>query len=373
MSMYQIEDLVEYSIRQLLSASTDRQQLRSDIHYLYEFQNQFDCSFTNFRLLSGLLDCGYILLLDPQEHPLYATKREEFEQMMQRNFDYTPGPEGGYWCGTVENAENEKVTLNKMCCDYGSPLWQQLVSKDRLSGEAATPLSPLNPYKLVLRIIRGLSPEEDPYLFTNWYSFFPMLLQMDVRQAEATEEVKNELRRLLCQPLVFLALEQDTFLAPEEEYMEEDGPANEWFTPYFKWQKTKDRDPETLFYRMVSAFNRGQYSEAQQLARQGISLDHDNGGFYYYWACTVVIIHNNETEPFDSSKHENAITILRYTLPQYTEPHEQQGVQFYLALALLRTGRLAEAEEAARAAALLMEQDPQLSDYYRQAQQKWHK
>ena len=84
MSMYQMEDLVECSIRQLCATATDLHQLRSDIHYLYEFQNLFDYSFTHFRVLKELLDCGYILLLEPQQHPLYAAEREKFEKILQR-------------------------------------------------------------------------------------------------------------------------------------------------------------------------------------------------------------------------------------------------------------------------------------------------
>lgn len=370
MSVHQIEDLVEISIHQLCSTSTDRQQLRSDIHYLYEFQEQFDCKFTHFRLLSELLDCGFILSLDLRQHPLYASRQEEFANLRQQDFNFTPGADGGYWCATIENATDQKFPLNKLCCDYGSPLWKQLVSEGRLSGEAATPLSPLNPYELVLRILRGVSPEEDPYLFINWYSFFPMLLQLDGEQAEAAEDVKSALLSLLCQPFLFLALEQDAFLAPEEEYLDEEG-TREWFAPYFQWQQNKDRDPDTLFYRTVEAFNRAHYSEALQLATQGLALDREYSGFYYYWAYSVIVIHTDEIEPFNSDKHDDAITILQYALPETTNAEERQGIQFYLAMALLRAGRFAEAEASAGEAAPLIEKVPLLHDYYQRAEQRW--
>ena len=370
MSVHQIEDLVETSIYQLCSTSTDRQQLRSDIHYLYEFQNQFDCKFTHFRLLSELLDCGFILSLDLRQHPLYQSRQKEFKEISQQDFDFTPGPNGGYWCGTIENAAEQKFILNKLCCDYGSPLWKQLVNEGQLSGEAASPLSPLNPYELVLRILQGVSPEEDPYLFINWYSFFPVLLQLEGEQTEVTEDIKAALLSLLCQPPIFLALEKDPFLAPEEEYLDEE-ESREWFAPYFQWQQNKDHDPDTLFYRTVDAFNRGNYSEALQLATQGIALDRKYSGFYYYWAYSVIIVHADEIEPFNSDKHEDAITILQYALPEITAADERQGIQFYLAVALLRAGRFAEAEESAREIASLLEKDPLLSDYYQRAEQKW--
>ena len=58
MSVYQIEDLVEASVHQLCQTVSDPYRLWNDIHDLYEFQDQFDCSFTHFRVLRELLDCG---------------------------------------------------------------------------------------------------------------------------------------------------------------------------------------------------------------------------------------------------------------------------------------------------------------------------
>ena len=95
MSMYQIEDLVEASVNQLCQVAIDPYQLWNDIHYLYEFQDQFDCSFTHFRVLQELLDCGFMIPLEPCEHPLYIQDKESFNRLVQEDFAYLPGPSGG--------------------------------------------------------------------------------------------------------------------------------------------------------------------------------------------------------------------------------------------------------------------------------------
>lgn len=371
MSMYQIEDLVECSIAQLSTEADDPHRRRCDIHYLYEFQNQFDCSFTHFRVLHELLDCGYILLLDPQQHPLYDERREEFEEILRRDFGYTPGASGGYWCGTIENAKGEPVVLNKLCCDYGSPLWRQLVAEGRLSGEDARPLLPPDPYGLVLRILQRVSAEEDTYLFVNWYSFFPFLLDISGEKEEAAEETKAELRRVLCQPLVFLALEDEPFLIPEEDILEDDEAAKEWFAPYFEWDKKKDCDLETIFHRMVRAFTKNDYEKSLEWSQKGMKLEPESGVFYLYWAYSIIFLQATEARPFDEEEHRKAIIVLCHFEKEEAEIVPVESLNYCLAVGYLTIGDFAQAAVAAAKAASLLNEYPHLKAYYGHLERKW--
>lgn len=371
MSMYQIEDLVECSIRQLCATATDLHQLRSDIHYLYEFQNLFDCSFTHFRVLKELLDCGYILLLEPQQHPLYAAEREKFEKILQSDFDYTPGVSGGYWCGTIEDADSHQTVLNKLCCDYGSPLWEMLVSKGILPEEAARPLRPLNPYELVLRIIGSISPEEDPYLHTHWYSFLPFMIQMMENQTEATEEVKEEARQALCCTPVFMALEKEEWLTPEEEILEEEEETKAWFGPYFEWSKNKDKDPEYFFYTTFNAFTKGDYQTSLDWASKGVKIVPENGFFYLYWAFSMILLQANETTPFDAAELQKALYILEQMEEDVKEFIAPPNLNYYKAIGYVVAGKNEQASASIHKAAPLLEENLLLQTYYQGIEERW--
>lgn len=371
MSMYQIEDLVEASVNQLCQVAIDPYQLWNDIHYLYEFQDQFDCSFTHFRVLQELLDCGFMIPLEPCEHPLYIQDKESFNRLVQEDFAYLPRPSGGYWCGVIEGKDGEKFVLNKLFCDYGSPLWQQLVESGRLSGETARPLLALNPYELVLRIVRQVSSGEDPFLFYHWYSLFPMLVELTENTGEISDEVKVELNDRLCRPEVFRALKEDAHMAPQEDdYLDEEFPG-EWFAPYFKWCDTVDNDPEYLARQIMELFTKGDFRAAWELSAKGLQLSPDDAFFSLFWATSLVILQAREIIPFKLEDNRKAVRVFERFLEYRQDEAKVWNINFYLAMACLPAREFGAAEEAIAKVTDLFDQYPKLLDDYRDLEKKW--
>lgn len=369
MSMYQIEDLVECSVRQLCQVETDSYQLRNDIYYLYEFQNQFDCSFTHFRVLQELLDCGFMIPLNPEDHP--CREQEDFQRLTREDFDYTPGPAGGYWCGTIANADGESFELNKLFCDYGSPLWQVLVEEGKLSGEIARPLLPLDAYRLVSRVLRQVEVEKDPYLFIHWYAFFPMLADLGKSVGDADEGVKAELQAMLCRPEVFRALREEQRLAPEDGDFEEDGFEAEWFAPYFKWCEAMDNDPQQIYNQIAALFMKGDFKAAFELSKKGIQLQPEVVGFYLYWADSMILAQANEIIPFDAEENRKATRVLQESLIQLEGQVDPQNLYFYIAIGQLVAGEFDAAEATLSKITTLFEGSPALRDYYISLSEKW--
>ncbi|MGW4532181.1 hypothetical protein ACWEOI_14645 [Nocardia sp. NPDC004340] len=84
MSMHEIEDLVERSVRVLDARhpGADR-RVRDWIGELYSFQGGYDCSFTQFRVMEILLGRGYCFRFGIEEHPDYRGRREFFDGLQE--------------------------------------------------------------------------------------------------------------------------------------------------------------------------------------------------------------------------------------------------------------------------------------------------
>jgi hypothetical protein len=129
MSMHELEDLVEMSVKLLAVSGLSRERLRSLYFNLFELEARFDTSFTHFRNIDELLAARFVYCLSPSEHPEFEAAREYFEALDGFSFIEVPGREldGGYYNPPY------------LYCDAGSPLWHQLVARGRLGGSDARP------------------------------------------------------------------------------------------------------------------------------------------------------------------------------------------------------------------------------------------
>jgi hypothetical protein len=67
--MWEIEGLIEYSIRLVDKTERTNEEKIQLIGNLYSVQETYDCSFTNFRVMPILLKTGYTKTIDYKEHP----------------------------------------------------------------------------------------------------------------------------------------------------------------------------------------------------------------------------------------------------------------------------------------------------------------
>lgn len=85
MSMWEFESLVEESIKLVDKIDTTDEKKNQLIGNLYAIQEQFDCSFTNFRVMPILLKTGYTKTIDYTEHPDYKGNEAYFEELLTKN------------------------------------------------------------------------------------------------------------------------------------------------------------------------------------------------------------------------------------------------------------------------------------------------
>lgn len=130
--MWEFEQLVEDGIRfvDLMKVSDDEK--RNLIWNLYEVQSEWDCSFTNFRVMEILEKVGYTKTTTLEEYPDYEKYAPFFKGLKEENefafIHRDPTKKSGKKNPTVAYWEPDD---GKMYYDFGSSLWDTNKTKPK--------------------------------------------------------------------------------------------------------------------------------------------------------------------------------------------------------------------------------------------------
>ncbi|MFF6980011.1 hypothetical protein ACFZAV_20225 [Streptomyces sp. NPDC008343] len=177
MSDHWVEDLVEQSIRLLDSRHpVDDRRVRDWIGVLYRVQDQYDCSFTHFRVMDILLRRGFTFRFPRVEHPDYGERGETLDALTE----FTA-------LRDVQDVDDDSGWLKDgyfdpeppfVYCDAGSALWQRMVRLGRLTGPDAAPLREV-PLIEALQAIAAAGEElGDRTLIADWRELEPDLCDL---------------------------------------------------------------------------------------------------------------------------------------------------------------------------------------------------
>lgn len=126
MSMWEIEALIEDSIRIVAQTDKSPAKKRALYHSLYTIQGQFDCSFTHFRVMPLLLEAGYAKTMELTKYPSYQAHKAFFENLKTQRFSFIyKNVEEGWSQDNPACAYWDKTSGN-IYYDPESPLWEQL-------------------------------------------------------------------------------------------------------------------------------------------------------------------------------------------------------------------------------------------------------
>lgn len=166
MSMHEIEDLVEFSIRVLHNRHRDgADRVRDAIAVLYRYQGGYDCSCTQFRVLDELLIQRYTYRFAYTDHPDHAGLGEfldgctEFTALAPEDIE---DPED--WL------EDGYVDPPHLYCDAGTELWRRMVESGRLTGRDAVAPRPLPLSEVVLDVVTAAEEQGDVELIALWHA-----------------------------------------------------------------------------------------------------------------------------------------------------------------------------------------------------------
>jgi hypothetical protein len=162
MSVHYIEDLVHCSIEVLDRRFPDGDdRVRDWITALYEFQNDFDCSHTQHRVMEILIRRGHTLRVPVAEHPDYAGRREFFDQITEftglREFD----EDEEEFAGELEDGYVDPPWLY---AEAGTALWRRMAGPD-----AAGP-RPVRLLDVVVTVAEAAERDGDVELIADWWA-----------------------------------------------------------------------------------------------------------------------------------------------------------------------------------------------------------
>lgn len=162
MSMWEIEALIEDSIRLIDQSDKTIRDKQNLIWNLYQTQAMFDCSFTNFRLMEVLLKNEYTKTLAIQQYPNYSKHEAYFKRLQEKSFDYL-----NERLGEPADASNGVTAYwdkpsKLIYYDFGSPLWNQLQERRPTL---------ISSYDLALLIIKEADNKKQSSSVYDWTAF----------------------------------------------------------------------------------------------------------------------------------------------------------------------------------------------------------
>lgn len=178
MSMWEIESLIEDSINLVDKTDTTNGEKIKLIGSLYAIQKQFDCSFTNFRVMPVLLQTGYTKTIDYTEHPDYEDNKSYFEELIKKDdiiFIYRDIKKK--WSSKNRMVAYWDNETRKIYVDHGSPL-----RKDKR-------LKVMNVYDLGIYLIREANRFENKGLVYEWTAFLLNMGPAWVKGKMTAEEI----------------------------------------------------------------------------------------------------------------------------------------------------------------------------------------
>ncbi len=162
MSMWEVEYLIEQTIKLIDNAQCAKSEKRNLIYNAYRIQDQFDCSFTHFRVKALLLENEYIQPYAIKEFPLYNDNTRWFDELINHDFvwihqhpeqpwsEYNPAI--GYW-----DKESQQIYV-----DFAKPYYTLYPKETFIAYE---------PLDFSLKIIEEAGKQKNKDIVYDWTAF----------------------------------------------------------------------------------------------------------------------------------------------------------------------------------------------------------
>jgi hypothetical protein len=165
-------------VNTLHGSGIDPRELRSLYATMYEFEGQWDTSFTHLRNLDQLVEARFVYRFPLAEHPDYEANREYFDGLSEFTFIEVgdSGGDGGY------------TEPPDLYFDAGSPLWRRMVDLGRLQGRDAEPPRKIPLTEVALRVATLAEQRGDGELIAQWYRLLVLEVDFEVDPAELAQD-----------------------------------------------------------------------------------------------------------------------------------------------------------------------------------------
>ena len=182
MSMWEIEALMENTIRLIDKSNFNPPQKRNLIWNTYHIQEQFDCSFTHFRLMDVLVNNDYVQQYSINDFPMSSTYPDFFTELPSKKFEWINENPTKSWSENNQAMAYWDKKSSKIWVDFGSKFYTQ--HKE----EAPEKYEPL---QLGYVIIKEANRQQDKSIIYDWTSFMVNYLLAFFPSNKSTAELKK--------------------------------------------------------------------------------------------------------------------------------------------------------------------------------------
>ncbi len=181
--MWEIETLMENTVRLINKSEFKPNEKRNLIWNTYNLQNQFDCSFTHFRLMDILINNEYVQQYEIDDFPMTKVYRDFFFELSNKDFEWINKNPTEKWSENNQSIAYWDKKSNKIFVDFGSDFYTQ--NKDEFP-EKYEPL-----YFSHMMIQEG-SRQNDKSIVYDWTAFMVNYLLAWFPSNKSTTELKEE-------------------------------------------------------------------------------------------------------------------------------------------------------------------------------------
>lgn len=182
MSMWEIEALMENTIRLIDKSNFKAQKKRNLIWNTYHIQNQFDCSFTHFRLMDVLVGNEYVQQYSIDDFPMASTYPDFFAELSNKEFEWIHQNPTKKWSENNPAIAYWDQKSSKIGVDFGSKFYTK--NKEETPKE-------YEPLHFGYKIIKEAYRQQDEALVYDWTSFMVTYLLAFFPSNKSTAELKE--------------------------------------------------------------------------------------------------------------------------------------------------------------------------------------
>lgn len=194
MSMWEIEALMENTVRLIDKGEFKPNQKRNLIWNVYNLQNQFDCKFTHFRVMDILLKNNFVQPYEVNDFPMAKEYPSFFSELLNQDFKWINSNPNQEWSENNQAIAYWDKKGNKIYADFGTPYYTINPSEKVVVYE---------PLDLGLQIIEEANKQQDKSSIYNWTAFmvnysmawFPTTKTLEALKHDYFQKIKTSFQQ----------------------------------------------------------------------------------------------------------------------------------------------------------------------------------
>lgn len=182
MSMWEIESLIEESVKLIDNSEFVASEKRNLIWNTYQIQKTYDCSFTQFRVMDILIKNEYVQEYTLESFPLTQKYPQYFKEITQKGFEWISRRPTEEWAEDNDSIAYWHQESNRIFVDFGTEYYTLHPEEKSIEYDVLA---------FAKLIIKEGGEQNNRSIVYNWtaFAFFHLLPEYTTK---SVEELKKE-------------------------------------------------------------------------------------------------------------------------------------------------------------------------------------